>query len=173
MTCQERLEAFLRDARVPFTVHTHPVAFTAQGVAEHEHIPNQLMAKVVVVVADGELVLLALPTARRVDLAMVCALLNAREVRLASERELSAAFPDCEIGAMPPFGNLYSLPVYVDPTLAGDHAIYFQAGTHTVALSMAYADFKRLAAPTVAGFTHTRQRVLEPAGGDIHETGGW
>lgn len=173
MTCRERLEAYLRSAQVPFTAHTHPAAWTAQAVAEREHISNQVMVKVVVVVADGELALLALPTARRVDLARVCALLSVREVRLASEGELAEAFPDCAIGAMPPFGNLYGLPVYVDQTLDGDGEIFFQAGSHTVALSMRYPDFKRLVAPVVAAFTRTRQRAPDRIGGDIRETGGW
>jgi Ala-tRNA(Pro) deacylase len=173
MMCLERLEAYLRREQVPFRVHLHSAAFTAQGVAEHEHLAGQLMAKVVVVVCDGELVLLALPTSRRVDLARVSALFDAREVRLATEGELAVAFPDCEIGAMPPFGNLYGLPVYVDRELEGDHEIFFQAGTHTVAFSLAYADFQRLVAPTVADFTCTRQRPTAPPEELVRETGGW
>lgn len=173
MTCLERLEAYLRREQVPFRVHLHSAAFTAQGVAEHEHLPGQLMAKVVVVVADGELALLALPTSRRVDLAQVSALLDAREVRLATEGELFGAFPDCEIGAMPPFGNLYGLPVYVDRALEGEHDVFFQAGSHTVAFSVAYADFKRLVAPAVADFTSTRPRPSAPPDDLVRETGGW
>jgi Ala-tRNA(Pro) deacylase len=173
MTCRGQLERYLRMEGVPFGVHSHPPAFTAQAVVEHEHIPAQLMAKVVVVVADGELVMLVLPTSRRVDLALVSALLDAREVRLATEAELAAAFPDCEPGAMPPFGNLYGLPVYVDRTLAADQVIFFQVGTHTLAFSIAYADFSRLVAPGVAEFSHTRQRAAPLSGDTVRETGGW
>ena len=173
MTCLERLEAYLRREHVPFEVHLHDAAFTAQSVAEHEHIPGQLMVKVVLAVADGELALLALPTSRRVDLARLSTLLDARELRLASESELSATFPDCEVGAMPPFGNLYDMRVYVDRTLEEDETIFFQAGNHTVAFSLAYADFKRRVAPTVVGLTSPLTRARPRGSDDVHETGGW
>lgn len=164
MTCREQLEAYLRREQVPFGVHIHPVALTAQAVAECAHIPTQLMVKVVVVVADGELAMLTLPTSRRVDLDRVRDLLDVREVRLANEAELSVAFPDCELGAMPPFGNLYGMPVYVDRSLESDRAIFFQAGTHTVALSIAYADFKRVVAPIVDEFTHVHHHATAIGG---------
>ncbi|NTU80936.1 MAG: YbaK/EbsC family protein [Chloroflexales bacterium] len=154
MMCREKIEAYLRANLVPFGVHAHTPAYTAQAVAEHEHISNQLMVKAVIVVADGELVMLALPASRRVDLALVRTMLDVREVRLASEAELAEAFPDCEIGAAPPFGNLYGVPLYADQSLENDRVIFFQAGTHTVALSIAYADYKRLAEPTIVSFTH-------------------
>lgn len=159
MTCREQLEAFLRSEQIPFGVHLHPVAMTAQAVAEQAHIPTQLLVKVVVIVADGRLAMLALPTSRRVELELIPALLGVDEVRLATEGELYAAFPDCEPGAMPPFGNLYGIPVYVDRALVNDRAIFFQAGSHSVALSVAYADFKRSVKPTVLEFTHATQRV--------------
>lgn len=173
MSCRERLETYLRSSQVPFEVHVHKPAYTAQGVAEHEHIPGQMMVKVVLVVADGALVMLALPTSRRVDLARVSALLDAREVRLASEHEMVGPFMDCELGAMPPFGSLYGLPVYADRSLEDDETIYFQAGTHEEAISMSYADYKRLVAPTVAEFTHTQGRPAERHVEHIRETGGW
>lgn len=152
MTCRERLEAYLRARQVPFQVQHHPVAYTAQQVAASEHIPGRMVAKVVMVVADGRLVLLTLPAPARVDLARVAAMLGAREVRLAHEEEFAAAFPDCEVGAMPPFGNLYDLPVYADPSLAENQTIVFAAGTHTDTMSMAYSDFTRLVQPVVAPF---------------------
>lgn len=172
MTCRERLEAYLRASQVPFEAHPHQPAYTAQAVAEREHIPGQLMVKVVVVVADGELAMLALPTSRRADLARVAELLDAREVRLATEGELSLAFPDCEIGAMPPFGGMYGLPVYVDRSLEGEHRVFFQDGTHTGAMSVSYADFRRLAAPVVAEFTGAHRRP-QPHADDIREMGAW
>lgn len=173
MMCRERLEAYLRANGVAFSVHQHPAAYTAQAVAEREHIPNQLMAKVVVVVVDGELVMLVLPTSRRVDLAAVGSLLDAREVRLANEAELATAFPDCEIGATPPFGNMYGLRVYADQALIDDPILYFQAGTHMVALSVAYADYARLVGPTIATFTAQHRRASPDTREDVHETGGW
>jgi Ala-tRNA(Pro) deacylase len=125
-----------------------------------------------VAIADGEPVMLVLPTTRRVDLERLRALLGTAVVRLASEHELAERFPDCEIGAMPPFGNLYGLPVYVDRALEGDRVIFFQAGSHTRAMSLAYADFKRLVAPKVLGFSHVGQRPPARVHDDVRETGG-
>lgn len=150
MRCKEKLETYLRDNQVPFQIQHHPRAFTAQEVAAVEHIPGKMLAKVVMVVADDRMVMVTLPAPYLVDLAKVSTLLRAKDVRLAQEREFAAAFPDCEVGAMPPFGNLYELPVYVDKQLAEDETIVFQAGTHTDTMSLKYADFARMARPTVA-----------------------
>jgi Ala-tRNA(Pro) deacylase len=162
MTCKERLVAYLREQQAPFAVHQHHVAYTAQGVAAAERIPNQMMAKVVVVSADGALIMLVLPTSHRVNMAKVVAALGARELFLVDERELAAAFPDCEVGAMPPFGNLYNIPVYVDQQLTEDETIVFQAGTHSETIHMPYADYARLVGPTVIDFARHR-RQLRPA----------
>jgi Ala-tRNA(Pro) deacylase len=151
-TCRERLEAYLRAQRVPFQVQHHPPTYTAQETAASEHLPGRMLAKVVMAIADGRLVLLAVPAPARADLAQVGALLGARDVRLAQEDEFAAAFPDCEVGAMPPFGNLYDLSVYVDQALAANETIVFAAGTHTDTMSVRYADFARLVQPTVAAF---------------------
>jgi Ala-tRNA(Pro) deacylase len=150
MQCKDRLEAYLRENQVPFQMQHHARVFTAQEVAASEHIPGKMLAKVVMALADGRLTMVVLPAPDRVDLAKLGMLLNTRDVRLAQESEFAAAFPDCEVGAMPPFGNLYNLPVYVDTTLAEDETIVFQAGTHTDTMSMRYADFERLVRPTVA-----------------------
>ena len=157
MTCKDRLEAYLRDNQVPYQTQHHPTAFTAQAVAETEHISGKLLAKVVMVVADGDLVMLVLPAAHRADLAHAAAVLDAREVRLTEESEFATIFSDCEVGAMPPFGNLYGLPVYVDQTLAEDETIFFQAGTHTDTMSLKFADFEQLVKPNLADFArHVR-----------------
>ena len=150
MQCKERLEAYLRGNAIAFQVQFHPVAYTAQHVADAEHISGKLLAKVVMVLADGKLAMLVLPARYRVDLAKASSVLGAKEVRLAHEPDFAGAFPDCEIGAMPPFGNLYGLPVYVDTALAEDETIVVQAGTHTDTLSLTYADYARLVQPTVA-----------------------
>jgi Ala-tRNA(Pro) deacylase len=102
--------------------------------------------------ADGKMVMLALPAPYRVDTAKATAALGAKEVHLAQEGDFAAAFPDCEVGAMPPFGNLYGIPVYVDKALAEDETIVFRAGTHTDTMSLKYVDFERLVKPTVAEF---------------------
>ena len=152
MPCKERLVQYLSDARVDFDVHQHPVAYTAQELAAAEHVPGRMVAKSVIVVADGQMVMLVLPAVHQVDLERAAAVTHAAKVRLADEREFAAAFPDCETGAIPPFGNLYHLPVYVDESLARDKTIVFPAGTHTDTIAMKYADYERLAQPAVAEF---------------------
>jgi Ala-tRNA(Pro) deacylase len=152
LDCKDRLENYLRENAVPFEVQHHPRTITAQEVAAAEHVPGKMLAKVVVVMADGEMVMLALPASYQVDLEKVGAVMGADEVRLADEEGFEDAFPDCEVGAMPPFGNLYDLPVYVEQALAEDETIFFRAGTHTDTMSIGYADFERLVEPTVTDF---------------------
>ncbi len=152
MGCKEELEAYLRESKVPFQVQHHAVAYTAQEVAAAEHIPGRMLAKVVMVLGDGTLAMFVLPAPDRLDLEKVAAALGIKEARLAHEEEFADRFPGCEVGAMPPFGNLYDLPVYVDKSLAEDETIVFEAGTHTDTMSMKYADYKRLAKPASAEF---------------------
>jgi Ala-tRNA(Pro) deacylase len=159
MTCKEQLEAYLHEQRVPFVIQRHRAAYSAQDVAAREHVPGKLVAKVVMVFADGTLVMLVLPASARVDLIQAGVAIGAKGVYLAGERELAVAFPDCEVGAMPPFGNLYYVPVYVDRTLAEDETIVFQAGTHTDTITMQYADFARLVKPSVAKFAFHMQDI--------------
>ena len=154
MECRDRLEDYLRENGVPFEVQHHPRAITAQEVAATEHVPGKMLAKVVMVMVDGEMVMLSLPAPYQVDLEKVGKVLGAEEVRLAEEEEFEGAFPDCEVGAMPPFGNLYDLPVYVEEALTEDETIFFRAGTHTDTMSVRYADFEQLVEPTVEEFAH-------------------
>jgi Ala-tRNA(Pro) deacylase len=150
--CKDRLEGYLRENRVPFEAQHHPRVVTAQEVAASEHVPGKMLAKTVMVIADGKLTMLALPATYQVDLEKAAAALGAGEVRLAQEEEFEGTFADCEVGAMPPFGNLYDVSVWVDETLAEDETIVFRAGTHTDTMSVEYADFERLVEPTVADF---------------------
>ncbi|TET94906.1 MAG: YbaK/EbsC family protein [Dehalococcoidia bacterium] len=152
MGCKEELEAYLRENKVPFQVQHHAVAYTAQEVAAAEHVPGRMLAKVVVLLGDGKLSMFVLPAAARVDVEKAAAVLGAKEARLAHEDEFADRFPGCEVGAMPPFGNLYDIPLYVDKSLSEDETIVFEAGTHTDTMSMKYADFERLAKPTMAEF---------------------
>jgi len=154
MECKDRLEEYLRENGVPFEVQHHPRAITAQEVAATEHVPGKMLAKVVMVMVDGEMVVLSLPAPYQVDLEKVGKVLGAEEARLAEEEEFEDAFPDCEVGAMPPFGNLYGMPVYVEEALAEDETIFFRAGTHTDTMSVRYADFEQLVEPTIAEFAH-------------------
>lgn len=155
MDCKDRLEAYLREKRVPFEVRHHPRAITAQEVAASEHVPGKMLAKTVMVLADGKMVMLALPAPYQVDVDKAGKVLGV-EVRLAHEEEFENTFPDCEVGAMPPFGNLYEVPVYVEVALAEDETIVFRAGTHTDTMSVSYADFERLVEPTIAEFAASR-----------------
>jgi Ala-tRNA(Pro) deacylase len=149
MSCREKLEAFLQEHSVPFEVHHHPLAYTAQRVAQAEHVSGRMVVKVVMAFADGKMVMLALPAHRNVNLAKAAELAGAKEIRLAHEDEFAAAFPDCDVGAMPPFGNLYGLPVYVDGALAEDETIVFNAGTHEDTIHMKYEAFQQLVQPVV------------------------
>lgn len=149
MDCIERLEGYLREHDVEFEVQKHPIAYTAQKVAASEHVPGRMFAKVVMVQSDDELTMLVLPASSVVDTARAAALLGGRPIRLAAERDFAPRFPDCEAGAMPPFGNLYDVPVVADRSLGENERIVFQAGSHAVTMSLAYADFERLVHPTV------------------------
>jgi len=151
MNGKDRLESFLRDNRVPFQVHHHPEAFTAQEVAAAEHVPGRELAKVVLVSGGEQLAMAVVAAPQQVDLDKAAAALGAGKARLASEEEFSAQFPDCDTGAMPPMGNgaLYDVPVFVDPSLKKQGTIVFNACTHTDAIHMSYADFERIVKPEV------------------------
>jgi Ala-tRNA(Pro) deacylase len=149
MECRERLENYLRSEGVQFEELRHPVAYTAQEVAAVEHVSGRYVAKVVMAIASGKPVMLVLPANMRVDLDKARDSLGLADLRLATEQEFAGIFADCEVGAMPPMGNLYGVPVYVDKALTGDPEIVFQAGTHTDTIKVRYRDFERLACPEV------------------------
>jgi Ala-tRNA(Pro) deacylase len=154
MICKERLEAYLRENGVPYQSQHHARAITAQEVAAAEHVPGRMFAKTVMILPDDDvnLVMLVLPAPYHVNPLKASAALGVSEVHLADEESFSDAFPDCEVGAMPPFGNLYDVDVYADRTLVEDETIVFRAGTHTDTMSVTYADFEKLVRPTVADF---------------------
>ena len=143
------LDQYLQRARVPYTTFKHPEAFTAQGEAAVSHVPGRSWAKIVVCIADAEPVLAVLPAPFRLDLEQLRVLTGACVLRLASEAEFQQLYPDCEPGAIPPFGNLYLQRVFVDQSLVGETDMAFNAGTHTDAIRMHYADFAELAKPVV------------------------
>jgi Ala-tRNA(Pro) deacylase len=141
---------------IPYEHRVHPTALTAQQVAAAERIPGTVVAKTVVVKADNKFVMAVLPATAKVDLPALRETLRANKLRLAKEAEFYGLFPDSEPGAMPPFGNLYGLPVYADESLARDQAILFNAGTHQDAIRMSYRDFTRLAEPKICSLAATR-----------------
>jgi len=152
MAILSALERALDEGRVPYEVRSHPKAFTARGVAAAEHVPGIDVAKVVVLHADGGFLMAVLPALYRVDVTRLRHETGTQHLHLASEEDLSRLFPECEPGAMPPFGKLYGIPVWVDEPLTREHQIVFNAGTHTETVHLAYDDFARLVQPHVASF---------------------
>ena len=128
----------------------HPRAFTAQEIAAALHIPGQELAKSIIVKHGGEYVMVVLPASFRISFDNLNSFLHAGSIELASENAFKDLFPDCEVGAMSPFGNLYEIPVYMAKSLEKDEEIVFNAGTHTDAIKMKIEDFRKLAHPTVA-----------------------
>ncbi len=147
------IKTYLKENKVPFKVTEHPVAFTAQEVAAEVHVSGYELAKVVVIKADGGFVMAVLPAPLRVDLGLFRKVSKAKKADLAREEEFEALFPGCDRGAMPPFGNLYKMPVYVDGALAEHDRIVFNAGNHIETIQVAYADFERLVKPKVGNFS--------------------
>jgi Ala-tRNA(Pro) deacylase len=152
MPILSKLREFLEANKVPYSVHSHPEAYTAQEIAALQHVKGRMLAKVVIAKADGNFLMLVLPADHRVDFERLKSALGLGEVRLAQEAEFRDLFPGCEVGAMPPFGNLYGVPVHVDRALEKDEEIVFNAGTHTLTAKMRFRDFAALVKPVVAEF---------------------
>ena len=144
------LKQFLDSKQVKYIVVSHSVAYTAQGIAALAHIPGKQVAKTVIVKIDGSLTMAVVPASCHVDLTMLKSEAAASSVELASESDFKSRFPDCETGAMPPFGNLYQMPVIADESLTQDKEIAFNAGTHRELVQMAWKDFERLVKPKIA-----------------------
>lgn len=146
-----KIAEYLRQQGVSFETRHHEQHYTAQEEAQAQHIPGGMFAKTVIVKAGEEFVMLVLPASHHADLEQVGGILGQTAV-LASERNLAELFPDCELGAEPPFGSLYQLRTLVDESLGRHERIAFRAGSHTEVILMAYADYARLAQPEVARF---------------------
>jgi len=146
------LNRFLDDHGIRYVTIRHSPAFTAQQIAASAHIPGREIAKTVVVRIDGRMAMAVLPGSLKIDLERLREIAGADVVEIATEQEFSDLFPECETGAMPPFGNLYDMPVYVAESLAEDDEIAFNAGTHTELLKLAYHDFETLVHPTLGRF---------------------
>lgn len=154
MSVPARLKSFLDSNQIPYQSLSHATTYTAQGAAAVMQISGREIAKTVVLRTgeqEGETILAVLPGPRHVKVDKLSSVVG-KPVRLATEAEFSSLFPDCELGAMPPFGSLYNLPVYVDESLSRDREIVFNAGTHHDAVRMSYEDFARLAKPRVCSF---------------------
>lgn len=152
MPILSRLVEYLEENEVIYAAIRHPKAYTAQEVAAQLHCKGKEMVKTIVVKAGRHNVLAVLPASHRIDFHLLQHALQFEDVRLASEPEFKDLFPECEPGAMPPFGNLYGLPVLCDNSLTEDDVIHFNAGTHTDAVRVRFEDFRRLVKPKIARF---------------------
>ena len=146
------LKEYLDERKIRYVTISHSPAYTAQEVAQSAHIPGTQMAKTVMVTVDGTLAMAVLPACQRVDVRELEEITGSDDVTLAHEEEFKDYFPDCEAGAMPPFGNLYDMSVYVSPDLAVEPEIVFNAGSHTELVRMRWRDYYNLVKPRVAEF---------------------
>jgi Ala-tRNA(Pro) deacylase len=146
----DKIRRFLDENDVRYASIQHSRAYTAQEVAESAHVPGHELAKTVMVKLDGALAMAVVPAVFNLDLELLRGAAGADTAVLATEAEFSARFPDCQPGAMPPFGNLYGMSVYADEGLSDEEMIAFNAGSHVEIIRMAYADFERLVAPKLA-----------------------
>jgi Ala-tRNA(Pro) deacylase len=151
-TALSRIETWLDERGISYRLRLHPDTFKASDLAESLHITGKRVAKVVIVRARGRYMMAVLPSHLHISLERLARQLKVSHLSLATEAELKALFPDCEIGAMPPLGNLYGLPVYVDLSLTHQPVIYFAAGTHHHVIEMRYRNFEQLVKPEIRVF---------------------
>jgi Ala-tRNA(Pro) deacylase len=147
-----KLQGYLDEHRVRYHVLKHHETYTAREIAEALHVPGKELAKVVMVRTNGKFLMAVLPSNHMIHLKTLAQAAGVEHAILAEETEFAGLFPDCEVGAMPPFGNLYNVPVYVDQSLTQDEEIVFEAGTHREAIKMAFRDYQRLVQPKVVNF---------------------
>ena len=150
MSVANRLKHLLEESGASFDLIDHPLAFTAQEEAAASHVSGRHWAKTVAVLIDGDPALVVLPATRRLDLAKLRRVVGTDSVEIAREAEFQDLYPDCDLGAMPPFGELYGQRTFVDESLRKEERIAFHAGDHRTAIEMSYTDFERLATPVPA-----------------------
>ncbi len=155
----QRLKRYLDDHHVKYVTVSHSPAYTAQEIAAAAHVKGKEMVKTVMVKIDGEMAMIVLPASLRVDLYLLMDAFDAERVELATEEEFKDLFPQCELGAMPPFGNLYGMDVFAAEELAEDTEIAFNAGSHTELVKLAYYDFARLVQPRLLELSALPQAV--------------
>ena len=148
-----KLTKFLDENRVRYVRISHSPAYTAQEIAASAHVPGRELAKTVMVKLDGRMSMVVLPASTQIDLEQLRRATGAHDVALATEDEFRGLFPECELGAMPPFGNLFAMPVVVAEELSEDDEIAFNAGSHTELVRMDWTDYRRLVAPRVVDLT--------------------
>ncbi len=144
----QRLTEFLDNNSVKYVAINHSMAFTALEIAKSAHVPAKEMAKTIILKIEGTSAMAVLPAAHKIDLALLKDAFETDKVELANEQEFAKLFPDCEVGAMPPFGNLYALDVYVAESITEHPYIAFSAGSHSEVIRMAYKDYEKLVSPS-------------------------
>ena len=149
----KKLKAYLDENDIEYVTISHSPAYTAQRIAELTHIPGKELAKTIIVKLDDKFAMAVLPASSRVDVAHLKENVKATSVEIATEAEFKDLFPDCDVGAMPPFGNLYNMDVYVAEQLVEDEEIAFNAGSHTELVRMSYKDFENLVSPKVVALS--------------------
>lgn len=149
----KKVKEFLDKNKIKYISVKHSPAYTAQEIAESAHISGKNIAKTIIVKIDGKMAMAVLPANYLIDIDLLKDETKAEYVELAGEKEFQDMFPGCEVGAMPPFGNLFGLPVYLAETLAKDEEIAFNAGTHTELIKLKYTDFSELVKPVILKFS--------------------
>jgi Ala-tRNA(Pro) deacylase len=149
----QKLKELLNNERIKYVAISHSPAYTAMEIAASAHIPGKEVAKTVIVKLDGKAAMAVLPASKMVDLDLLGGLAGTDSAKLANEDEFKDLFPGCELGAMPPFGNLYGMDVFADEILTQDEQIAFNAGLHTELIQLAYKDFERLVQPKIGRFS--------------------
>lgn len=150
----QKIKNYLDQNNVRYTSIAHPIAYATREISHLCQVPERELAKVVIVEVGSKYAMVVLPSSQLLDFKSLRDTLHGAEVNLASEKEFAKFFPDCEVGAMPVFGNLYDMEVIVDKNLAKNKEIAFNAGTHTEIIKLAYQDFERLVHPKVASVVH-------------------
>lgn len=152
----EKLKAFLDENRIRYLVVRHSNAYTSQEIAASAHVSGKEFAKTVIIKINGSMAMAVLPASYQIDFDMLKEAFGSRNVTLASEAEFRDRFPDCEVGAMPPLGNLYDMEVFVAESLTENKEITFNAGTHTEIIKLSFEDYVRLVEPSVLKFSWKR-----------------
>jgi Ala-tRNA(Pro) deacylase len=149
-----KLKKYLDDNKIKYVIKSHSIAYTTPEIAAIAHIPGKEWAKTVIIKIDGKMAMAVLPASYRIDFDDFKKAVGEKKIELATEEEFQSHFTDCELGAMPPFGNLYDMNVYVAESLAEDNEITFNACSHNELLQMAYKDFEKLVNPKVVKFSY-------------------
>jgi Ala-tRNA(Pro) deacylase len=150
----ERLKKHLDDNKIKYVIKSHSVAYTTPEIAAMAHVPGKEWAKTVIIKIDGKMAMAVLPASYRIDFDDFKKAVGVKNIELAPEEEFKNHFADCEVGAMPPFGNLYNMEVYVAESLTEDDVITFNACSHKELMQMAYKNFEKLVKPKVVKFSY-------------------